>query len=155
LKQSARNWYRKLRRYLESIGFTRCYEDHCIYFNSATGVIIAVWVDDLLIFAKKIEAISSVKNDLTGEFKMKDLGELEYFPGIQVTRDRAGHRIHINQSGYISIMLDRFSMLESNPLSTSMATGTVLHKSTSEDRLINMKLYQSIVGSQMYAMLGT
>jgi Reverse transcriptase (RNA-dependent DNA polymerase) len=155
LKQSARNWYRKLRRYLESIGFIRCHADHCIYFNSATGVIIAVWVDDLTILGRTVDIINSVKKNLTDTFEMKDLGELEYFLGIQVIRDRAGHGIHINQSRYISMILNRFSMLESNPVSAPMAIGTVLHKSIPGDRLIDAKVYQSIVGSQMYAMLGT
>jgi Reverse transcriptase (RNA-dependent DNA polymerase) len=115
----------------------------------------AVRVNDLLIFAKTVEAINTVKVDLKDTFEMKDLGELEYFLGIQVTRDRARHRIHVNQSEYVNMILDRFSMRESNPASTLMATGTVLHRLTSEDRIVDTKLYQSIVGSQMYTMLGT
>ena len=155
LKQSARNWYLRLKRYLESIGFVRCNADHCIYFNSATEIIIAVWVDDLILLGKTVEAINIVKSDLGKEFEMKDLGELEYFLGIQVARDRTKRRLHIDQSGYINTILERFGMANSNPVSTPIATGTVFQKSTPNDQLVDSKFYQRIVGSLMYAMLGT
>ena len=82
LKQSARNWYKKLHGFLESIRFVRLYSDHCIYFNAGTGVIIAVWVDDLIILAKEMKEMDYVKKQLKKRFEMKDLGELEYFLGI-------------------------------------------------------------------------
>jgi hypothetical protein len=46
-------------------------------------------------------------------------------------------------------------MQDSKPVSTPIATGTVLQKSTSEDTLMEQKPYQSMVGSQMYSMLCT
>ena len=155
LKQSARNWYKKLRGFLESIGFVRLYSDHCIYFNADTGVIIAVWVDDLIILAKEMKEMDCVKEQLRKQFEIKDLGELEYFLGIRVIRDRVNRRIHINQSGYINSVLERFGMLDSNPVANPIATGTVLKKATDNDALVEQQYYQSIVGSLMYAMLGT
>jgi len=56
--------------------------DHCIYLNTMTSVIIAMWVDDLMIFAKDKVTINDVKSKLNESFDMKDLGELEYFLGI-------------------------------------------------------------------------
>lgn len=52
LKQSLRVWNQKIRNYLKSIGFEQTYSDPCVYINKETGVIIAMWVDDLIIFGK-------------------------------------------------------------------------------------------------------
>jgi Reverse transcriptase (RNA-dependent DNA polymerase)/gag-polypeptide of LTR copia-type/Pol polyprotein, beta-barrel domain/GAG-pre-integrase domain/Integrase core domain len=157
LKQAPRVWNQKIRRYLRSIGFQHTHADHCIYCNTATGVIIAMWVDDLVIFGKGMSGINRLKKDLGKEFNMKDLGELKYFLGIQVYRDRASQQIHINQSGYTAMLIKRFNMENSNPVSTPLATGTKLLKSTDGDgyKSVDPRHYQSIIGSQMYAMLCT
>jgi Reverse transcriptase (RNA-dependent DNA polymerase)/Integrase core domain/GAG-pre-integrase domain len=154
LKQSARNWNRKLRRELEVLGFQQCQADHCIFVNQRTGIILAVWVDDIIILGKEMEEINEIKRDLNEKFEMKDLGELEYFLGIQLFRDRATRRIHINQTGYINTILERFGMTECKPASTPMASGTKLLKSDGEN-MVNQHQYQSMVGSQMYGMLST
>jgi hypothetical protein len=73
LKQVARIWNQKIRDCLLSIGFTQFHTDHCIYINKGTGVIIAIWVDDLLIFGNDIESINDLKQQLRQEFEMKDL----------------------------------------------------------------------------------
>ena len=56
--------------------------DHCVYMNHMTSVMIALWVNDLMIFAKDKVTINDVKSRLNESFEMKDLGELEYFLGI-------------------------------------------------------------------------
>jgi hypothetical protein len=112
-------------------------------------------VDDLIILGKDLNSIDKVKERLRAEFEMKDLGELQYFLGIQVQRDRSKRRLHINQSGYISSILERFGMDDSKLAPTPIATGTTLHKAIDGDTLVDLKPYQSMVGSQMYAMLCT
>ena len=86
---------------------------------------------------------------------MKDLGELQYFLGIQVQCDRSKRQLHINQSRYISFIFERFGMEDSKPALTPIATGTTLHEVIDGDALVNLKPYHSMVGSQMYAMLYT
>ena len=109
----------------------------------------------LIILGKDLNSIDKVKEGLRSEFEMKDLGELQYFLGIQVQRNRSKRQLHINQSGYISSILERFGMEDSKSALTSIATGTALHKAIDGDTLVDLKSYQSLVGSQMYAMLCT
>jgi len=52
LKQAPRIWNRKIRNFLKSIGFDQLFSDPCVYINKDTNVIIAMWVDDLIIFGK-------------------------------------------------------------------------------------------------------
>ena len=91
------------------------------------------------------------------KFEMKDMRELKHFLGIQVRRDREHRQIHIDQSGYINTILEKYGLADCNPVTTPIATGTRLRKSTPDDNdlMDDPKEYQSIVGSQMYAMLCT
>jgi hypothetical protein len=61
LKQAPRVWNRKIRDFLKSIGFDQSYSDPCVYINKTTGIIIAMWVDDLIIFGKDMANINTLK----------------------------------------------------------------------------------------------
>ena len=114
-----------------------------------------MYVDDLLIFGKEMKAINEVKEKLTKMFEMKDVGELKYFLGMQFHRNRKERTLTITQSGYIGAILERFQMMDAKPMTTPMATGTKLYKSNEDDEILDPTYYQSIIGSQMYAMLCT
>src|SRR5208282_6014032 len=146
LKQSARLWNQKLDRYLRKIGFIQTNVDHCIYVNNDTGVIVAMWVDDLIIFGKDSVGVDLLKLQISMKFEMKDLGELRYFLGIQVHRDRKRKIIHISQSGYNRTILERYEMQNSKPANTSLSINIRLVKATMMDILAEQKKYQSIVG---------
>ena len=49
-------------------------------------VVILVYVDDLLIIGDNESTIKEAKQVLHQQFKLKDLGELKYFLGIEVLR---------------------------------------------------------------------
>ena len=155
LKQAPRVWNRKIRHFLRSIGFKPTYSDPCVYVHGRTGVIIAMWVDDLIIFGRDIADIEDLKAQLNEEYEMKDLGELKYFLGIQVHRDKEWKLIHIDQSSYNRTVLERFGMTNSKPAKTPLPSGARLTKATISDVLVDQKDYQRMVGSLMYAMLAT
>jgi hypothetical protein len=90
---------------------------------------------------------------------MKDLGQLEHFLGMRISRHNGG--ITINQNGYIRQILKRFGMEESKAVPTPFATGSYLVSANYESELeihannADIKEYQAMVGSLMYAMLCT
>ena len=55
--------------------------DHCVYMKQNEKIIIVSWVDDLIIAPDKVITLINVKI-LMSEFKIKDLGELNHFIGI-------------------------------------------------------------------------
>ena len=112
-------------------------------------------MDDLIIFGKDLVGVDLLKMQLRMKFEMKDMGELQYFLGIQVVRDRKRKLLQILQRGYVNMILERFGMQDSSPVSTPMATGTKLTKTIEDSEKADLKQYQSNVGSQMYAMLCT
>ena len=96
LKQAPRVWNQRIRLFLKSIGFDQTYSNPCVYINKETDIIIAMWMDDLIIFGKDMASINDLKTQLNEEYEMKDLGELRYFLDIQVHRDRERKIIHIS-----------------------------------------------------------
>jgi hypothetical protein len=161
LKQASRVWNIQLHEFLIKIGFKRSNADTCLYVNVELSIIIAIWVDDILIAGKSAVNIAKVKGQLAGAFRMKDLGQLAHFLGMRVTRTSDGG-ISIDQSMYVKDILTRFGMEDSKAVSTPLATGTKLIRTTEEtssgDKSARddvQPLYRSIVGSLMYAMLCT
>src|SRR5271170_2762644 len=88
LKQASRIWNLQICHFLKSICFEQLYSDPCVYINKTTGIIIAIWVDDLIIFGKDMPSINALKVQLNEEYEMKDLSELKYFLSIQVHRNQ-------------------------------------------------------------------
>jgi Reverse transcriptase (RNA-dependent DNA polymerase) len=155
LKQAPRVWNQRMRNALVRWGFQQLYLDNCVFVHDEHKVIIAVYVDDLLILSKELAKVNKIKDLLSKEFEMKDMGELKYFLGIQVHRDQAARTIHTSQAAYIDKVMHRFGMEDSKPATTPIATGTQLLKAVETDELVHQTRYQSMVGSQMYAMLCT
>ena len=69
-----------------------------------TGIVgryvIAVYVDDLLLSGHSDKKIKEMKQALGSQFKMKDMGELRHFLGVQVIQDKNNGSIWIGQSLY-------------------------------------------------------
>lgn len=51
---------------------------------------LLVYVDDILITGSDSKEIAALVSSLHNTFALKDLGELNYFLGIQVTKTTAG-----------------------------------------------------------------
>lgn len=74
-----------------------------IYYSTNTAkasrcMHLHVYVDDLLITGSDEHMICQLKHVLHSHFKLKDIGELRYFLGIEV--DRSKERIMIIQRKY-------------------------------------------------------
>ena len=67
--------------------------------------VIAVHVDDLIVFANTMEKMINVKECLLRQFKMKDIGKLQCSLGIIVEQNETQHYLKIHQEQYILNML--------------------------------------------------
>jgi hypothetical protein len=74
LKQAPKQWHEKFDRTLTSAGFVVNKADKCIYYRyvGGEGVILCLYVDDILIFRSNINMIKEVKDFLSSNFEMKD-----------------------------------------------------------------------------------
>lgn len=89
-------------------------------------VLLALYVDDLLVAANNKALLEEVKQMLISQFKMKQLGELTYCLGVQVLRNRSLGTISVYQTKYIIDILSRFNLGEAKPVPTPIAVGEKL-----------------------------
>ena len=154
LKQSPRCWNQVLDEHLTKLNFQKSSSDPCIYTsrNNQTDspIIIAVYVDDLILAGKDERRIAETKKNLSGRFRMKDLGELNHFLGLEVRQSVEKDRLWVGQTTYTLRILEDFGMLESKPVNTPADSNTNLTKRTDEEDEMDKSLYQAAVGSLLY-----
>jgi transposase InsO family protein len=155
LRQSPRVWYHALKRSLESVGFRRLESDHSVFLWKEGQVIVAAYVDDLLIAGPNLEAIKTVKKELQRTYEMNDLGECSTFLNIRVTRDRVRRTIKLDQESFTTALLKRFDLDQCKAVSTPMDAGLSLVASAEKATQKEMVDYQKMVGSLMYLMCET
>ena len=88
LKQSSRCWNSALDTNLKKMGFAQSAGDPCLYMSSEGEMfLIAVYVDDILLAGKSDKRMAKVKQALSQQFQVKDMGELHYFLGVSIIQD--------------------------------------------------------------------
>ena len=158
LKQSGRAWNDKLNSFFETLGLHRLTSDPCVYlFREGSEIlIIGVYVDDMGIFSNSKRLTDLTKQKLHAEFNITELGSIHSIIGINVTRDRQNHTIKLSQPGYIRGITSRFGMDKGKTVHTPLDPDTKLERCKDNGTdLTNQADYQSIIGSLMYAAVGT
>ena len=152
LKQAPRLWFIEINSYLLSLGFCQSSVEPSLYI--ADSVILLLYVDDMLILFKDISVGEEIKQRLQDKYKMTDLGPVKRFLGMTIERTANGYNLH--QESYIESLLSKHSMTDSYNACTPIETHAKLDiKSGDIDALVDQKAYLAIVGSLMYAALGT
>jgi len=92
LKQSPRAWFEKFSMVIFGIGFARCHSDHSMFVRRIKygSVILAVYVDDILLTGSDFVALTEIKEYLKSHFVTKDMGKPRYFLGIGVAYQKHG-----------------------------------------------------------------
>ena len=85
LKQSHRAWFGRFTQAMVSLGYRQSQSDHTMFIkHSLNGklILLLVYVDDMIITGDDEIKKQTLKERLTAQFEMKDLGKLKYFLGI-------------------------------------------------------------------------
>jgi hypothetical protein len=163
LKQSPRLWNKHIDRTMAMLGFTKSLMDPCLYFRTnADGdeLYVTVYVDDLIIAGTNLEVITAFKGELCAVYSMKDLGDLKYCLGMEITRDSTSGNITLSQTKYIDDICRRFRVSSCKPVNTPMQSDTRLSKqdaplTPAESAEAEKFPYREIIGSVMYLMTCT
>lgn len=116
----------KLDAALIGSGLKKSKLDPCIYFTGNSKLIIAIYVDDFLIFYEDENELENLKKFLKTTFKMKDLGPANSCLGIRINQQPG--KIELDQIAYINEILDRFGMTDCKPIGTPTDTNVKLSK---------------------------
>ena len=105
LVQSARQFWKKLRDVLKSIGFEGGDIDPCLLFKRTEKglVLIGLYVDDLLIIGSE-QDIEIVINDIEKHFKVKIEGDLKDYLSCEIRFSKDGKQAWIGQPHLIKKM---------------------------------------------------
>ena len=159
LRQSPMLWFRDVDAFLLSIGFVKFKIDPNLYIQR--GVLILLYVDDfMVVYSPKDQKLAdSIKEKLKAKYKMSDLGRARRFLGLEISCKTNGSYT-LGQPAYIRTILKRFNVtpteVSKSPMTTSpMDSNVVMQNPKCEDRACDKLLYMSIIGSLMYAALGT
>ncbi|XP_057532923.1 uncharacterized protein LOC130810814 [Amaranthus tricolor] len=161
LKQSPRQWYKRFDSFMISHDFVRSSYDSCVYlkkFEDGSLLYLLLYVDDMLVACSSLLKVEDLKELLSSEFDMKDLGEAKKILGMEILRDRAKGVLYLSQRKYIEKVVQRFSMDDAKGVSTPLASHLKLSKNLcpqtkeEEEQMVRIP-YTSAVGSVMYAMV--
>ncbi|XP_018631133.1 uncharacterized mitochondrial protein AtMg00810-like [Nicotiana tomentosiformis] len=120
-------------------------------------VVILIYVDDLLLTGSNLELIKEAKHSLHQQFKVKDLGELRYFLGIEVLRSK--HGVLLNQRKYTLELISELGLSGAKPVVTPLEINqklTILEFdkvacwSSTVDPLVDLTSYQKLIGKVLY-----
>lgn len=149
LKQASRQWYHTFSRVLLTDGFEQSHADNTLFVKLVDSVFIAVmvYVDDLVITSNSDAAVDALKLLLHKSFKIKDLGPMRFFLGLEVARSAKG--ISLCQRKYALSILEDTDMLGCKPSNVPMDPN--VHLSVKHGTpLVNLTPYRELIGRLLY-----
>jgi hypothetical protein len=100
------------------------------------------------------------KREIGKVFKIKDLGPISRLLGLAIDYDREKGVLQLSQGQYIQQSLERYGFNDGRTHPTPLSSGSKLTKAdcpqtTTDVEAMKAFPYQSLIGTLMYAMLGT
>jgi hypothetical protein len=162
LKQASRQWYIKFHKVITSYGFIENFVDQCIYLkvSGSKVIFLVLYVDKILLKSNDLGLLHEIKQFLSQNFEMKDLGEASYVIGIEIHRDRNQRILRLSQKAYIEKVLERFKLKNCSTSVTPIVKGDKFSKdqcpqnALEQEQMKNIP-YTSAVGSLLYAQVYT
>ncbi|GJV17208.1 zinc finger, CCHC-type containing protein [Tanacetum coccineum] len=156
LKQAPKLWHQKFDEVVLSSSFHLNQSDKCVYRKfdtSGKGVIICLYVDDMLIFRTNQDQVDKTKKFLSSKFSMKDLGEANVILDINIKREAKG--IVITQSHYIEKILSKNLIISEDCLRLENSMDPVEKLKPNTRKPVDQLEYSRAIGCLMYAMTST
>ena len=129
--QAGRVWNKYLEEGLGEIGFKPSKLDPCLYFHGRIALL--VYIDDCIMFGPDMVELDKVVEEMrtsSKKFRVKDLGHVKDFLGIQVTRGK-DKTITLNQPQLIdSILKDMKFQSNMKEKDTPALSSVILQKDT-------------------------
>ncbi|XP_057739664.1 uncharacterized mitochondrial protein AtMg00810-like [Arachis stenosperma] len=149
LRQASRQWFFKFLTALLKNNFKQSRNDYSLFsYGSGTDVVyLLVYVDDIILASASSTMLSNVQKLLQSIFKLKILGDLKYFLGLEIAKSTDG--IHLCQRKYTLNLLQDTNFTTCKPTALPMEPNLKL-SSTDGTPLSDPSLYRRLVGRLMY-----
>jgi len=149
LKQASRQWFAKLSYHFKTCGFSQSAYDHSLFTKifKTNITILLVYVDDIILAGNHLPNIEQIMQSLDDTFKVKNLGNLKYFLGLEIARSREG--IHVSQRKYALDILSDSGLLASKTCATPI-TKDIKNMFEDGTPLKDITPYQWLIGRLLY-----
>jgi hypothetical protein len=149
LKQASRKWYEKLTSLLIQEGYKQSSSDYSLFTlqSDAHFTALLVYVDDIILAGTSLSEFARIKGILDSQFKIKDLGSLKYFLGLEVAQSKEG--ITISQRKYCLDLLKDSGFLGSKPAATPLDPAVKLHNDSGKPYEY-ISSYMRLIGRLLY-----
>ncbi|MCH96019.1 retrovirus-related pol polyprotein from transposon TNT 1-94, partial [Trifolium medium] len=147
--QASRKWYERLTSLLIQQGYKQSSSDYSL-FTLQTGndfTVLLIYVDDIILAGTSLEEFQRIKSILDDHFKIKDLGLLKYFLGLEVAHSKKG--ITVSQRKYCLDLLSDSGLLGSKPATTPLDPSVKLHQDGGKP-FEDIASYRRLVGRLLY-----
>ena len=155
LKQSGRVWHKKLSKFLASIDFQSTNSDPCVFVNAEKRLIIALYMNDMLLIGETEKAVIDLKKKIKKQYKMKNMGVAKVILGIQIELDRTRGIITLDQINYLRNFLHEEGIKSDIKKTRPMLDYNALTSSEPHEERADKQHYQHVIGKLMYAMKDT
>lgn len=120
LRQSPRAWFDKFSTFLIEFGFKCTHGDPSlfVYLHGDDVIYLLLYVDDMLLTGNNDKLIGQLLVHLNTTFRMKDMGPVHYFLGIQVQATSDG--LFLCQEKYTTDLLISAAMSDCAPMPTPL-----------------------------------
>ncbi|GBM20638.1 Retrovirus-related Pol polyprotein from transposon TNT 1-94 [Araneus ventricosus] len=125
LHQSGREWFYEIHSVLENLSFKKLESTNCVYVYQ-DNVVLLLYVDDIVLFAKTDTLIKDVIKCLRIHFDLKVLGKTRKLLGVEF--EEMGNELFIHQSEYIHKVCEKDQCFNYPVTSLPIAVGIVLSK---------------------------
>ncbi|GLT99976.1 hypothetical protein SLE2022_173770 [Rubroshorea leprosula] len=134
---------------MNEFGFTSSSHDTTLFIHMTTRgmVLLLLYVDDMIITGDDNAGVEELKQSLSQKFKMKDLGVLSYFLGLEVTSSDDGYLL--SQAKYAFNLVSKVELNDSKSVSTPLEPNVKLTPMDGSP-LSNPTSYRQLVGSLVY-----
>ncbi|WVZ94092.1 hypothetical protein U9M48_040029 [Paspalum notatum var. saurae] len=120
--------------------------DKTLFLLSHGGdtTIVRIYVDDIIFGGSSHALVSSFAEQMSREFEMSLMGELQFFLGLQIKQGPEGAFVY--QAKYTRDVLKKFEMGDSKPMTTPMSTNTALD-ADEDGEAVDQKEFRGMIGS--------
>ncbi len=84
LKQAPRVRYKTLADFLIKVSLEHLELDYDVFVSQDQQLFIAIYIDDLFLFASDVSHFTDIQDQLSVQFKMSNLGEISHYLGIEI-----------------------------------------------------------------------
>ena len=156
LKQLPALWFQHLLSSLAELGFQRIPGTECLFLHEY--IMLFFFIDNIAVIykARYTKEVEEFQTKLFKKYEIRYLGEVSWFLGIQITRNRSTRQLRLYQDSYIDKITSKYNIyFGGRKLIAPIISGETLVKNSEQAIAQQILAYQQIISSINFAAVTT